>query len=104
MQAGGLLAYRSKFCWLEVICCACQSNELKREIMKKNLGAKNLGGAWSNRPPPRIATAVSRKFCWLPIFYCHLNGREYINIQKFTGPDKLSWDINSTNKPKLFTT
>jgi len=52
MQAGGLLAYRSKFCWLEVICCACQSNELKREIMKKNLGAKNLGGAWSNRPPP----------------------------------------------------
>jgi len=35
MQARGLLNYRLKFCWLKVISCVCQSNELKREIMHK---------------------------------------------------------------------
>jgi len=28
MQARGLINYRSQFCWLNVICCVCQSNEL----------------------------------------------------------------------------
>jgi len=39
---------RLKFCWLKVICCICQSNELEREIQHKTGGssrgpAKNLG-------------------------------------------------------------
>jgi len=40
-----------KFCWLKVICCICQSNELERQIKKTGVGgkqgpAKNLGGPW----------------------------------------------------------
>jgi len=39
---------RLKFCWLKVICCICQPNELEREIQHKTGGpsrgaAKNLG-------------------------------------------------------------
>jgi len=29
---------RLKFCWLKVICCICQSNELEREIKQKTGG------------------------------------------------------------------
>jgi len=43
-------ANRLIFCWLKVVCCICQSNELEREIKQKTGGAsrgpaKNLGGA-----------------------------------------------------------
>jgi len=45
-----------KFCWLKVICCICQSNELEREIKHKtgetSKGpAKILGGSWPNQSP-----------------------------------------------------
>jgi len=47
---------RLKFCWLNLICCICQSNELEREIKHKTRGssrvAKNLGGPWPNQAPP----------------------------------------------------
>jgi len=32
MQAGGLLIYRLKYCWPEVIYCICQPNELEGDI------------------------------------------------------------------------
>jgi len=44
MQAWGLLNYRLKFCWLKLICCLCQSNELEREI-KHTTGGDKLGPA-----------------------------------------------------------
>jgi len=43
---------RLKFCWLKVICCICQSNELECEIKQKTGGpAKNLGGPWPTKAP-----------------------------------------------------
>ena len=56
MEARRLLDYRLKFCWLNVICCICQSRELEREIKQKTGGtnggpAKNLGGKAHQGPP-----------------------------------------------------
>jgi len=49
------LQNRLKFCWLKVICCICQSNNLEREIKQKTGGesrglAKNLRGSWPTHP------------------------------------------------------
>ena len=57
MQARGLLNYRLKYCWPEVIYCICQPNELERDFKKKTGRAKegpskNLGGSWSTQVPP----------------------------------------------------
>jgi len=46
-----------RFCWLKVICCICQSNELEREIKQKTGGesrgpAKTLGGPWTTQVSP----------------------------------------------------
>jgi len=46
-----------KFCWLKVICCICQSNELEREIRQKTgelsrEPPKNLGGTMAHPGPP----------------------------------------------------
>jgi len=51
------LKNRLKFCWLKVICCICQSNELEREIRQKTWElsrepAKNLGGTMAHPGPP----------------------------------------------------
>jgi len=48
---------RLKFCWLKVICCTCQSNELEREIKQKTRGAsrrpaKNLRGTMAHPDLP----------------------------------------------------
>jgi len=40
---------RLKFCWLKVISCICQSNELEREIQHKTGGASR--GPAKNAPP-----------------------------------------------------
>jgi len=50
-------SHRLKFCWLKVICCICQSNELEHEIKQKtgrpSRGAsKYLGGAMAHPAPP----------------------------------------------------
>jgi len=62
MQARGLLNYRLKYCWPEVIYCICQPNELERDFKKKTGRAKegpskNLGGHGPPRSLLRIATA-----------------------------------------------
>ena len=63
MQARGLLNYRLKYCWPEVIYCICQANKLGREIKKKTGGAKQRAMAHPG-PPLRIATV--RLWCaWL---------------------------------------
>jgi len=55
-----------KFCWLKVICCICQSNELEREIRHITGAAdKNLGGPWPTQPsralePPLQASRLLR--------------------------------------------
>jgi len=60
---------RLKFCWLNVICCICQSNELERDIKQKTGGgqvgrpAKNLVGRWLTQAPLRTAT-VALSFLW----------------------------------------
>jgi len=47
---------RFKFCWLRVICCMCQSNELEPESKQKTGGGtmrvsgKNLGGSLAHPP------------------------------------------------------
>jgi len=46
---------RLKFCWLKVICCICQSNELEREIKHKTGGPSRVqpkicGGHGPARP------------------------------------------------------
>ena len=61
MQARGLLNYGLKCCWLKVICCRCQSNELEREIKHKTEGTsrwpdKNVGDRGPSRPTLRTAT------------------------------------------------
>jgi len=53
MHTRGLANNRLKFCWLKVICCICQSNDL--EIRHKTGGpsrgpAKNMGGHGPPRP------------------------------------------------------
>jgi len=42
MQARGFLNYRLKYCWSDIY-CICQTNELKREIKKKNWWGKKQG-------------------------------------------------------------
>ena len=46
---------RLKFCWLKVICCICQSNELEREIKQKTGGKRGAsqksGGTVAHRIP-----------------------------------------------------
>jgi len=56
---------RLKYCWLKVICCICQSNELEREIQHKTGGpssgpAKNLGVPWPTQVPFRTAIGNTR--------------------------------------------
>jgi len=84
MQAGGFLNYRLKYCWPKVIYCACQPNELKREIRKKLAGAtKNLGGHGPTKPLLRIATCgccFSWKRC------CECTPEPRYNCQALTGP------------------
>jgi len=51
------LANGLKFCWLKVICCVCQPNELEREIkhktgVTKQGPAKNLEGNMTHPGPP----------------------------------------------------
>ena len=41
---------RLKYCWPKVIYCICQPNELKREIKKKNGGAKREAKQKSGGP------------------------------------------------------
>jgi len=56
MQARGLLNYRLKYCWLNVIHCIWEPNELERKL-RKNWGwgkqgpSKNLRGACPTQPP-----------------------------------------------------
>jgi len=57
---------RLKFCWLKVICCICQSNELEREIKNKtgvpSRGpAKNLGRPWPTQAP--LGTTTVNTLC-----------------------------------------
>jgi len=57
MQSRGFLIDRLKYSWPNCIYCVCQPNELKREIKKKNGGAKQKakqksGGAWPTQAPP----------------------------------------------------
>jgi len=59
---------RLKFCWLKVICCICQSNELQREIKQKLWGpskrpTKRLGVAMAHPGPPRTATVALTLLC-----------------------------------------
>jgi len=46
---------RLKFCWLKVICCICQPNELEREIQHKtggpSRGQPKIWGAWPTQTP-----------------------------------------------------
>ena len=56
MQARGLLNYYFKYCWLKVICCFCEPNELEREIKKKLEGQAKTWGAWPTQAPLSIAT------------------------------------------------
>jgi len=52
MQAKGLLNYRLKFCWLKVICCIWQPNELERKINHKTGGDCQIsGGRWPTQAP-----------------------------------------------------
>ena len=50
-------SHRLKFCWLKVICCICQSNELELEIKQKMGGqvegqTKIWKGPWPTQAPP----------------------------------------------------
>ena len=57
MQARGLLNFRLKYCWLKVICCTCQSNELNVKLSTQLWGpswgqSKIWGWAWPTQAPP----------------------------------------------------
>jgi len=54
MQAWWLLNYCLKYCWLKVICCICEPNELAREI-KHITGGPNWEQPkiWEGHGPPR---------------------------------------------------
>jgi len=61
MQARGLLNYRLKHCWLKVICCLYQPNELEWDI-KKKLGGGQAGGKakiWGGHSPPRLPLSIA---------------------------------------------
>jgi len=55
-------SYRLKFCWLKVICCISQSNELEHGIKQKTGKAKegasqkSVRGHGPPRPPLRTST------------------------------------------------
>ena len=51
MPARGLLNYRLKYCWPEVIYSICQPNELEREIKKKTGGPSKILGPWPTQAP-----------------------------------------------------
>jgi len=55
---------RFKFCWLKVICCICQSNELEREIKHKT------GGKAGRQP--KIRGAMVRRFATPSLCPCTL--------------------------------
>jgi len=51
MQARELLNYPLKYCWLKVICCICQSNELNArlstQLARPSCGPdESLVGTW----------------------------------------------------------
>ena len=73
---------RLKLCWLNVICCICQSNDLEREIQQKNWGGKQgasqkSGGMVNSGPSlePRLMITIvcffKKVFEWGEQFVSH---------------------------------
>jgi len=63
---------RLKFCWLKVICCICQSNELEHEIKQKKLGGKQ--GASQKWPTQAVAARgeIGREGCEISSLVEHM--------------------------------
>jgi len=91
------LTNRLKFCWLKVMCCICQSNELECEIKQKTGGAKQGASqkSWRShvlpRPPLRTATVALSLLCdvrystmerlsWEFLIYCYITSRHRATI------------------------
>jgi len=57
---------RLKFCWQQVICCICQSNELEREIKHKTGGTKqgaSQKSGWTATVSGPSGQLIYRKTC-----------------------------------------
>ena len=76
---------RSKFCWLKVICCICQSNELE-PVIKQKSGVPSKGpvknlGVYDPPSPPSLWTA-NGNICSERVFI--RRGIKAPNIRKHT--------------------
>jgi len=66
MQARGFLNYRLKYCWSEVNCCVCQTNELNG-ILRQNWRGQTVGQAkiWGGHDPPKLPLRTATAARWV---------------------------------------
>jgi len=67
---------RLKFCWLQVICCICQSNKLEHELKHKTGGPSRVQPKiWRGHgppPPPALEPLLDTQFLTMSFKWLHV--------------------------------
>ena len=104
LMARGLLNYHLKFCWLKVICCICQSNELECNIKHKKLGGPAGGQQKSGgrHGPPRPPVEQPLHIIQVNIGSGGFKGKRARHLRRVFRIQGPPWVVSGVNFPHFW--